>query len=357
MRVKLGLRLLMLGAGLAMAAFNGPARAQSDQWNALYDRIIRLEHEVKALRASGGAPAARSGGHVSEGRLRALEAEVKDLRRQVNARLSRMDARLRKLEGGRAGSAMRPLSAPRGRAASGRRSPAMAQPRFKAPSEPEVSVEFDAPDAGQDQVLGHLRGDGAVAPRPTQPNPAPLPATPAYPPAAGGARSLPGAPGPDAGGAGLPPVTPGAVQSAPLDRSSAGTNMAAANIGADVLLKRARDNFLARRFGLAEASYRAFLSRFPRHAKAAEAQFELGETRYVQGHYRDAGKAYVETYKRWPRSRLAPQALLRLGLSLKHLGQGKQACRAWKLLKSRYPSSAAARNGARREMKRARCRG
>ncbi len=352
MRVKAGLRLLMLAAVVAVLAPGGALRAQSDQWNALYDRIIRLEHEVKSLRASGGAPAARSGGNVSERRLRALEAEVNDLRRQVNARLSRMDARLRKLERVRARGAMQPLRPPRGRAVA-RRAPAAPRPGLDAPAGPELSVELDAPD--NEQVLGHLRTDGAGNPRPVRP--APAPATPAYPAAPRGARALPGAPGLDVGNGDLPPLAPGAVQAAPLDAPGSGAGMAAADIGADALLKRARDNFLARRFGLAQASYRTFLSRYPRHAKAAEAQFELGETHYVQGHYKDAGKAYVDTYKKWPRSKVAPQALLRLGMSLKRLGQGKQACRAWKLLKSRYPSSAAARKSAPREMKRARCRG
>lgn len=353
MRVRLGLRLLVLAVMAAVFAPGGAVRAQSDQWNALYDRIIRLEHEVKSLRASGGALAARSGGNASERRLRALEAEVNDLRRQMNARLSRMDARLRKLERARARGAMRPLpAAPRGRAVA-RRAPAAPRPGLDAPAGPELSVELDAPD--NEQVLGHLRTDGAGNPGPVRP--APAPATPAYPPLSGGARPLPGAPGLDVGNGDLPPLAPGAVQAAPLDAPGSGAGTAAADIGADALLKRARDNFLARRFGLAQASYRTFLSRYPRHAKAAEAQFELGETHYVQGHYKDAGKAYVETYRKWPRSKVAPQALLRLGMSLKRLGQGKQACRAWKLLKSRYPSSAAARKGARREMKRARCRG
>ncbi len=51
MRVRLGLRLLVLAVMAAVFAPGGAVRAQSDQWNALYDRIIRLEHEVKSLRA------------------------------------------------------------------------------------------------------------------------------------------------------------------------------------------------------------------------------------------------------------------------------------------------------------------
>jgi hypothetical protein len=42
---------------LMLAGLQGtPAKAQSDQWNALYDRIIRLEHEVRS--GGAGAPAA-----------------------------------------------------------------------------------------------------------------------------------------------------------------------------------------------------------------------------------------------------------------------------------------------------------
>jgi len=63
---------LILFGCLALATLAGPrqAPAQSDQWDALYDRIIRLEHEVKSIRSGGGAvapnPAAIGGGAVED---------------------------------------------------------------------------------------------------------------------------------------------------------------------------------------------------------------------------------------------------------------------------------------------------
>jgi len=325
--------------------------AQNAQWNALYDRIIRLEHELKSLR---GAGAVATGSAVSERRLRALEAEVNDLRRQVGVRLQRMEERLRRLENERRLGGMPPRPAPvmPGRSAAG----AMARSggygssldgvEAYSPTRPEVSVEYDPPPG---QRLGTVRVDRQGEPRPPS-SAAPLvpPPVASVPPA--GARTLPGAPAP---GVGAAPLTPERVEAAPLQTPSSAGNAGAAN--ADDLLQRARDSFLARRFGLAEASYRTFLTRFGRHDLAPEARFELGETYYVQGRYKPAAKAYLQTYKTWPRSKVAPQALLRLGMSLKRLGQKKQACRTWKTLKSKYPAAKSIQTEATREMKRARC--
>ena len=331
--------LMILALAVAACGFHaGAGRAQSDQWNALYDRIIRLEHEVRGLR---GVPS--RGGGASEQRLRALEAEVNALRRQVGARLNGFEARLRRLENGRTGWAGPSApAAPRLRQPGARfDAPEMTAEDLYAPAKPEVSVEYETPRARR---------------QPPRPPVAAAPPRPAPAPPVSGARSLPGSP--PAATAGMPPLTPGAVSAAPLDApGAASSGQAVGGASADVLLKRARDSFLTRRFGMAEASYRAFLGRFGAHRKAPQAQFELGETYYVQGRYKPAGQAYLETYKRWPRSSLAPQALLRLGMTLKRLGQGKQACRTWKLLRGKYPSSRAARKSAPREMKRAKCRG
>ncbi len=326
--------LLMTTCAVLLGAAASASAQQDARWNALYDRIIRLEHQLRTMR---GAPS--SGGGASEARLRALEAEVNDLRRQVGARLSRMDARLRRLEkaAGRrvATPPSPPLRAPSRPAAPVTTLPAPAPAPAPAP---RLSVEIEPPGE-EGQLLGRMRVDENGRPRPPRTRPAPLPGVP---PA-----------GDDAA-----PVLPERVQAAPLDAPS-GAGEAAAPVmsgSAETLLKRARDSFLARRFATSEAAYRAFLSQHPTHPKAPQAQFELGETYYVQGRYREAGKAYLKTYQSWPRAAVSAQALLRLGMSLKKMGKKKQACETWDLLRSKFPTSRAARTSAPREMKRAKCR-
>ncbi len=326
----------ILSAAAVLAVLAPAAPAQDAQWNALYDRIIRLEHQVRALRGLPG----KSGGADGR-RLRAIERQISELRREMGRRLADIEARLARLENRGApdargtGMVTMPPQAPM---------PPVANSDLRGP---EYSVEIEPP---HEQLLGRITVDEKGRPKPPRKTPPP-------PHATGGARPLPGVPAtlePAPGVAAPPPVLPETVQTAPLDAPAA-AKTASAGGSPDLVLKGARDNFLARRYGLAESGYRAFLRQFPDHPKAAEAQYELGETYYVQGRYKDAGQAYIRTYRGWPRSSMAPQALYRLGLSLRRLGRTKEACRTWKLLREKYPQSRAARTSAPREMKRARC--
>jgi len=84
----LAVSLLML-AGLP----GTPAKAQSDQWNALYDRIIRLEHEVR----SGGGGAGGGSNARIEQQLGQLAAQVNAMQQQM-LEMQRELNRLRELE-------------------------------------------------------------------------------------------------------------------------------------------------------------------------------------------------------------------------------------------------------------------
>jgi hypothetical protein len=92
-------RLKPLRGGLAvsllmLAAVPGaPAKAQSDQWNALYDRIIRLEHEVR----SGGGGAGGGSNARIEQQLGQLAAQVNAMQQQM-MEMQRELNRLRELE-------------------------------------------------------------------------------------------------------------------------------------------------------------------------------------------------------------------------------------------------------------------
>ncbi|MEO1161166.1 MAG: hypothetical protein AAFW74_12050, partial [Pseudomonadota bacterium] len=71
-QLKRSMAISLLGLAVLPA---GSALAQSDQWNSLYDRIIRLEAEVR--RGGGGAGA--GGGTVQ------MQAQLQQLSAQMNA--------------------------------------------------------------------------------------------------------------------------------------------------------------------------------------------------------------------------------------------------------------------------------
>ena len=64
-----------------------PAYAQSDQWNALFDRIIRLEANVRAMSNTGAGSGGSVAGDASY-RLTTMEAQLRQLLGEVQ-RLSR----------------------------------------------------------------------------------------------------------------------------------------------------------------------------------------------------------------------------------------------------------------------------
>ncbi len=381
--------ILAGGSNLALAQGASDAR-----WNALFDRLIRLEHEVRALRKNGAVPAAGAGSVRLEGRLKALEAEIASLRKEMNRRLKALDTRLRRLEkqrGMKAGAiAPLPETPRQNRGGRGAKAPSFGLAGTEtyqtdegafglggagahdpdlfagAANAPRMTTTISPsyPDKGEnEQLLGRLRVDDAGNPLP------PASRSGAERPSSrsGGPRALPGVRGiygarnngAGMGGNGAANASrthglvPPPVKAAPLTPPS----VQVARVNPDALLKRARDAFLARRYGLAVSSYEDFLRQASHHPARAEAEYELGEALYLQGRYREAGKAYLQSYKTNENSRVAPMALYKLGLSLKRLGQKKQACKTWKLLQGRYADSRAARLLAPVEMRRAKCRG
>lgn len=351
---------LLLAGILTGAALPTLAQAQSDaRWNALYDRIIRLEHEMKAMKRS------------YERRIRQLEQQLRAARGNGTAPARRAT----------------PPAPPPARG-SGRQGNAddMFAP-LPPLQEPQLSIELEPEDNAPEQVLGRLQSSDLPTATTGQP-PAPVVRTaPAVrtPPSAASSRSgsgpipLPGAVtdavGATAGagaGAGTGGLAPGRVVVAPLppvSGASPGTTApspapqpvsippALARLSADALLQKARQNFLARRYDQAEQAYRVWLSRFGNDPRAPEARYDLAETLYIQGRFKEAGRLFVQTYQEAPDSRVAPRALLRLGQALRRMGKRAEACKAWQALRERYPESRAARLQAPRELKRNKCKG
>ena len=361
--------LAMLFAALMLAA-PPVVMAQSDaRWNALYDRIIRLEYEMKRMKRD------------YEARIRRLEAELRKARRGAGLRTPAPAPAAPPAAAGRRGAPLNTRTA-------GQALPPLPEEALRRP---QVSVELERPGSGgavrpEVELLGRIgedngvRGGGRLAPPPMRGETG----APRTPRAAGpiplsgtitDALGVPQAGAPEGGG-----LAPGQVAVAPLPPvggmagagayGSAGTQgrpapapqpvnipPALARLPAGKLLQKARQNFLARRYDQAEQAYRAFLARYADNPQATDARFELGETLYIRGQFKEAGRLFVDVYRAAPESRLAPRALLRLGQALKRMGRKKEACKAWQTLVERYPDSRAATLQAPREMKRLKCRG
>jgi hypothetical protein len=168
-RTSLGAVVLFgcLALVLAILAAPLPAQAQSDQWDALYDRIIRLEHEIEGMKSGGGAvplnPAAVGGGGLAvEDQLRRVLVMLDEIRRSQRS----LELRLEQLEGGAPGTTgtifeQQQSPAPEG---DGGFDFSQYQSRELAAlsSEQDVAVQVyrqdDPPAAAQPQVLGTLSG-------------------------------------------------------------------------------------------------------------------------------------------------------------------------------------------------------
>jgi len=337
MRTILGTMLAAGGLMLALSVSPQPVAAQSDQWNALYDRIIRIEHELKGMRG-GGQVGQQAAGDASY-RLSGLEEQMRQLMGQMqemSARMRDMQAQIQAL-GGRKSGGLEPspfqqqaAQAPQPDYTLEQSAESYTAPQYQTQELAELSTGnsgeaiYDAPQqAPGSKVLGQISVDGQqsnaqVAPRSVE-----------------GVESS---------------LLPETVETASLDGSqiTGGT-------GPDAVYEEAYDSLLGRRFGAAEAGFKTFLGRYGDNPLAGDAQYWLGETYFVQGDYKQAAQTFLKGYKSYPKNRKAPDSLFKLAMSLQKLGQKPQACGTYAELTKQYPKAANLRNQALKEMQRSGC--
>ncbi|HEX2752493.1 MAG TPA: tol-pal system protein YbgF [Alphaproteobacteria bacterium] len=80
-----------------------------------------------------------------------------------------------------------------------------------------------------------------------------------------------------------------------------------------------------------------FMSMYPSHALAPNAQYWLAETYYVRGEYAQAARMFAQGYQDYPKGPKAGDSLLKLGLSLAQLGKKEDACLSYLQLKKEFP--------------------
>lgn len=105
------------------------------------------------------------------------------------------------------------------------------------------------------------------------------------------------------------------------------------------LYETAYGYLLQQDYGAAEAAFDEFLRRFPQDRLAADAQYWLGESLYVQRRYKQAGQAFLVVIEKHNASAKVPNSLLKLAQSLDQLGQ--KDCGIYSEIENRYPNAPA----------------
>jgi tol-pal system protein YbgF len=125
--------------------------------------------------------------------------------------------------------------------------------------------------------------------------------------------------------------------------ATAGSAAARGAESAEQRYGRAFDALKAANYPAAISGLRDFLSSYPDHELADNAQYWLGEAYYVTRDYDNAIGAFTTVGQRWPDSSKAPDAMLKLGYAqfeLKRLPAAKQTLSQ---VGTRYPGTEAAR--------------
>lgn len=356
----------ILGGASMIDAGRSGALAQNPQLNALFDRIVRLEAEVRSIRedsrvsASEGRGLNNGQGAVDvDARISRLEAQISGLSGQIDD-LARQIDRMNAARGSREeGQRLHD----RDRQAPDRLSDAGGQ------SWPPLQREPDDPDG---DALAALSSQSALTPSGDRtesleraPGPQILGTIPrsAYEgsnnwsgrESAGGASSRRGGDAPiqlapnlggSTGGAGVE-----SVQTTSLD----GTNPAIGAHSPEELYERSYEGLLRRDYAGAEQGFRTFLERYGDHELAGNAQYWLGESFYARNEYRQAAEAFLKGYRDHNRSRRAPDSLVRLGMTLARLDQSQQACAALDQVGRDFPDATQAIQLAAEEKQRVGC--
>ncbi|MDL2401224.1 tol-pal system protein YbgF [Rhizobium mayense] len=180
-------------------------------------------------------------------------------------------------------------------------------------------------------------------------------------------------PAPQSGGPGKPPTQLGSIQFDPSGKQvgstatranngagappAAGAGTQTASLGNEGdQYKAAYGHVLSGDYGVAEQEFRQYIDSYPNSARAADANFWLGEALYSQGKYNDAAKTFLNAHQKYGTSEKAPEMLLKLGMSLAALDNKDTACATLREVNKRYPkASKAVTNKVASEQKRLAC--
>lgn len=138
-------------------------------------------------------------------------------------------------------------------------------------------------------------------------------------------------------------VNPGAeVGSSPLPPPDA-SGQQTASLGSEAdQYKAAYGHVLSGDYSTAEKEFNAYIGQYPNSARAADANFWLGEALYSQGKFNESAKTFLNAHQKYGTSEKAPEMLLKLGMSLAALDNTETACATLKEVSKRYPKASRA---------------
>ena len=133
------------------------------------------------------------------------------------------------------------------------------------------------------------------------------------------------------------PTTPGK----PVDSSTspALSAPAAGAPGPNQLYTMALDQLRRGSTSAARAGFTDFLTQYPQHERAGDAQYYIAETLERDTKALDAEAAYLSVYTRFPRSEKAPTAMFKRSALLRTQGKADKAREVLDLLVKTYPRS------------------
>lgn len=105
----------------------------------------------------------------------------------------------------------------------------------------------------------------------------------------------------------------------------------------------ALNNYRTRELGQAVLEFMDFISKFPKHQLAANAQYWIGEAYYAQRDYQQALIEFQKMIEQYAKGDKVPDALLKIGLCYRALHDPGRAQETWQRLLQDYPGSEAAR--------------
>ncbi len=164
-----------------------------------------------------------------------------------------------------------------------------------------------------------------------------------------------GAPGDGASLTSSPPGAPRAIAAAPAPAAPA-VQLSALPQDEEGLFTESHAMLIGGNFVGAQEAFGAYLTKYPKGKKAADAQYYLGESLLYQDNYVDAAAAYGKLIKDHPGSGNAPTGLVKLARSMRLMDKKTEACRTLDLMTKQFPkASAVAKQMAVQERQYAKC--
>ncbi|TRL37285.1 tol-pal system protein YbgF [Rhizobium straminoryzae] len=312
------MKKLVLAAMLGLAATSGQASAFS------LSNFLSGGHRAGQVTRVPEAPVVQVQSANDAVRIQQLEEVVRQLNGRVEEmsfQLLQMQEQMRKtqednefrfqqLEKGQSGAPAAPSVAAVPAAGSKKNDEITSiidAPAPAAPSAPATSRRSTAPG---ETTLGSLEVDNKGAPVGATLNQ--------------GARNSAGLPGVDSGSA-------PAAASDPTKTASLGNESDA--------YRAAYNHVLSGDYALAETEFSSYITAYPKSARAADANFWLGEAQYSQGKYNESAKTFLNAHQSYANSPKAPEMLLKLGMSLAALDNRETACATLREVNRRYPNA------------------